>query len=59
MIATSGQVGKIAAQAGVKMLVLTHFSAMTPDKLAAVEVDVRRDFAGQLYLGTDLFSIDV
>lgn len=59
VIATSGQVGKIAAQAEVKMLVLTHFSAMTPDKLVAIEADVRCDFAGQLYLGTDLLSIDV
>lgn len=59
VIATSGQVGKIATQAGVKMLVLTHFNAMTPDKLTAVEADVRRDFAGQLYLGTDMLSIDV
>src|SRR6266542_3317985 len=59
VIATSGQVGKIAAQAGVKTLVLTHFSAMAPDKLAAIEADVQRDFAGQLYLGMDLLSIEV
>lgn len=59
VIATSGQVGKIAAQAGVKTLVLTHFSAMEPEMLAAIEADVRRDFGGQLYLGTDLLTIDV
>jgi len=59
VIATSGQAGKIAAQAGVKMLVLTHFSGTDPDELAAIEADVRRDYAGPLYLGTDLLSIEV
>jgi ribonuclease Z len=59
VIATSGQAGKIAAQAGVKALVLTHFSAMAPAMLAAIEADVRRDFAGPVYLGVDLLTIDV
>jgi ribonuclease Z len=59
VIATSGQVGKIAAQAAVKTLVLTHFKGMMPDMLAAIEADVRRDFTGQLYMGTDLLSIEV
>jgi len=59
VIATSGQAGKIAAQAGVKTLVLTHFSAMEPEMLATIEADVRRDFAGELYMGTDLLMIDV
>jgi ribonuclease Z len=59
VIATSGQVGKIATQAGVKTLVLTHFSAMAPEMLAAIEQDVRRDFGGQLYMGSDLFVLDL
>jgi len=59
VIATSGQAGKIAAQAGVKTLVLTHFSDISPDMLAAIEDDVRRDFAGSLYLGEDLMMLDL
>ncbi len=59
VIASSGQVGKIAAQAGVKTLVLTHFNDMPPEMLAAIEADVRRDFAGQVYLGEDLLEITV
>jgi ribonuclease BN (tRNA processing enzyme) len=59
VIATSGQVGKIATQAGVKTLVLTHFSDISPDMLAAIERDVRRDFAGPLYLGEDLMTLEL
>jgi ribonuclease Z len=59
VIASSGQVGKIAAQAGVKMLVLTHFSDMPPELLASVEADVRRDYDGPVYLGEDLLTIEV
>ncbi|MDZ4717166.1 MAG: hypothetical protein SH847_01750 [Roseiflexaceae bacterium] len=59
MITTSEQAGKIAAQAGVKTLVLTHFSDMQPEMLAAIQTDVQRDFHGQIYLGMDLMTIDV
>lgn len=59
VIASSGQVGKVAAQARVKALVLTHFSAMSPEMLSAIAADARRDFAGPLYLGEDLMAIDV
>lgn len=59
VIATSGQAGKIAAQAGVKSLLLTHVSAMSPEMLAALEADVRRDFPGPLALGNDLLALDV
>jgi len=59
VIATSGQAGKIATQAGVKTLVLTHFSDISRDMLAAIEDDVRRDFAGSLYLGEDLMMLDL
>ncbi len=59
VIATSGQAGKIAAQAGVKTLVLTHFSSMEDTMLAAIEADVRSDFAGQLYMGVDLLTIEL
>jgi len=59
VITTSEQAGKIAAQAGVKTLVLTHFSDMQPEMLAAIQTDVQRDFHGQIYLGMDLMTIDV
>ncbi len=59
VIATSGQAGKIAARAGVKTLVLTHFGTMAPEMLARIEADVRRDFGGLLYMGRDLLAIDV
>ena len=59
VIASSGQVGKIAAQAGVKMLVLTHFSNMPPEVLATIEADVRRDYEGPVCLGEDLLTIEV
>ncbi len=59
VIASSGQVGKVAAQAGVKRLILTHFNAMPPEMLAAIAADVARDFAGQIVLGEDLMAIEV
>jgi ribonuclease Z len=57
VIATSGQVGRIATQARVKTLVLTHFGADDPAMFAAIAADVRRDYAGQLILGRDLLSL--
>ena len=49
----------VRTQAGVKALVLTHFGAMAPEMLAAIEQDVRRDFGGQLSMGSDLFVLDL
>lgn len=59
VIATSGQVGKIAARADVKKLVLTHLSPMPPELLAAMVADVRRDYSGALVLGEDLLRLTV
>src|SRR5215216_368241 len=52
-------VGKIAAQAGVKTLVLTHFvpgddASITDEQWAA---DVRKHFKGQIIVGRDLMEI--
>lgn len=58
VIASSGQAGKIAAQAGVKRLVLTHLSTIDLASLAQIEADVRRDYTGPVYLGTDLFVLE-
>lgn len=53
-LACSDTAGRIAAEAGVKRLILTHFRAMTPAMLAEVERDVRRDFDGPVALARDL-----
>jgi ribonuclease BN (tRNA processing enzyme) len=52
-------VGKIAAQAGVKTLVLTHFvpgddASITDEQWSA---DVRKHFKGQIVVGKDLMEI--
>src|SRR5215813_3107154 len=52
-------VGRIAAQAGVKTLVLTHFvpgddASITDEQWA---VDVRKHFKGQIVVGRDLMEI--
>jgi ribonuclease BN (tRNA processing enzyme) len=52
-------VGKIAAQAGVKTLVLTHFvpgddASITDEQWAA---DVRKHFKGQIVVGKDLMEL--
>ena len=53
-LACSDTVGKIAAAAGVKKLVLTHLRHMAPAKLAEIERDARADFAGEVFLAGDL-----
>ena len=58
-LACSDTAGKIAAAAGVKKLVLTHFRAMTPAMLAAIETDVRRDYSGPVFLANDLDEFEV
>jgi ribonuclease Z len=58
-LACSDTAGKIAAAAGVKKLVLTHFRTMTPEMLAAIAADVRRDYAGPVHLANDLDEFEV
>ena len=61
-IACSNTVGKIAAQAGVKTLVLTHHrprKADDSDILARLEDEVRRDFKGHLVIARDLDEIEL
>ena len=53
-LACSDTAGKIAAEAGARRLVLTHFRPMDAASLALIESDVRRDFAGELHLARDL-----
>lgn len=53
-LACSDTAGKIAAEAGVEHLVLTHFRQMDAEELAEIEADVRRDFPGRLSISSDL-----
>lgn len=54
----SSEVGKIAAEAGVKALALTHFVPPAADR-AALLTEVAADFAGPLVLAEDLLRIDL
>ncbi len=53
----SGEVGKIAAEAGVDCLLLTHFVPPGADR-AALLAEVAEDFTGPLVLGEDLMTLD-
>jgi ribonuclease Z len=55
---SSSEVGKVAAKAGVRCLVLNHFVPVRFDK-SAVLAEVRRDYRGPVVLGEDLLSLDV
>ena len=54
----SEEVGKIAAEAGVGCLMLTHFVPPGCDREALL-AEVARDFSGPLVLGEDLMSLDL
>jgi ribonuclease Z len=53
----SDEVGKVAREAGVGCLVLSHFVPPSFDKPALL-AEVKRDFAGPVVLGEDLMTID-
>ncbi len=54
----SDEVGKIAAEAGVGCLALTHFVPPGCDRAAVLE-EVAADFAGPVAIGEDLMTIDL
>jgi ribonuclease Z len=54
----SSEVGKVAAAAGVKCLVLNHFVPTQFDR-AGVLAEVRRDYAGPIVIGEDLMRLDL
>ena len=58
-LACSDTVGEIAAAAGVKRMVLTHFRRMQPQVLASIEQDVRKDFSGGFALARDQDEFEV
>ncbi len=54
----SGEVGKLASEAGVGCLVLTHFVPPNCDRRALL-AEVRLDFEGPLIVGEDLMRFDL
>ncbi len=54
----SDQVGKVAAEAGARKLVLTHFVPPMFDEKSLLE-EVRRDFDGPVIIGEDLMRLPV
>lgn len=59
VIASSGQVGKIATRNKVKKLVLTHIRLKSEAMMRSLTEDVRKDYGGELIVGEDLMVIDV
>jgi ribonuclease Z len=59
VIATSGQVGKIATRNKVKKLVLTHITPKSENMMTSLIKDVRKDYAGEICLGKDLMVINL
>ena len=53
-LACSDTAGKIAAQAGAKRLVLTHFRETTPALIEAMRADIARDYSGPVSFAGDL-----
>jgi len=54
VIATSGQVGKIANRNNVKKLLLTHIEPKSEDMMTSLIEDVKKDYDGEICLGEDL-----
>ncbi|MGH7125694.1 MAG: MBL fold metallo-hydrolase [Stellaceae bacterium] len=54
----STEIGRIAAEARVRSLLLNHFVSTKFDK-EAVLADVRRDYRGPALIGEDLMSVDL
>lgn len=59
VIASSGQVGKIATRNKVKKLVLTHIRPKSEAMMRSLAEDVLKDYSGELIVGEDLMVIDV
>lgn len=60
ILPSSRQVGKIAASANVKRMVLTHLSASIHQQIhTEIEADIREDFDGDLIIGQDLMVLTI
>ena len=59
-LACGDTVGRIAAECGVKTLVLTHHRPRNDDAMVQVlRQEVQRDFKGRLIVASDLDEVDV
>jgi len=58
-IACADTVGKIAMQARVKKLVLTHLNQKPEAMMQALAAEVARDYAGPVVIGSDLVKVQV
>ena len=59
VLASAVQAGRIASDAAVKRLVLTHLKPKSKEMLRAVESDVRRHYHGEVIVGEDLMSFEI
>ena len=59
VIASSSQVGKIAARNQVKKLVLTHIRPKSQSLMRSMVEDIRNTYQGDLLVGEDLMVIEV
>ncbi len=59
VIASSGQVGEIAARNKVRRLVLTHIRPKSETMMHSLAQDVRSAYSGEVLLGEDLMAIEV
>ena len=58
-LACSDVVGKVAAEAGVKRLVLTHTRAVTEGAISAILEEVWADYAGPVSMAEDMTEYEV
>jgi ribonuclease Z len=59
ILACSPQVGKIAARAKVRKLILTHIHEKADDLMAQVVAEIQSDYDGDIIAGQDLMEIRV
>jgi ribonuclease BN (tRNA processing enzyme) len=59
IIASSGQVGKIAARNRVKKLILTHIRTKPAALMLSLVKDIRENYTGDLLVGEDLLTLDI
>jgi ribonuclease BN (tRNA processing enzyme) len=57
VLMSSLEVGKLASEARISKLVLTHIREKTHEQLERMILEVRRDFTGDVVLGEDLLTI--
>ncbi|MFV9672355.1 MAG: MBL fold metallo-hydrolase [Acidimicrobiia bacterium] len=59
ILAGAPQAAQIAADAGVRQLILTHLRQKSPESLEAMAREVRRVYDGDLVIGQDLVAIEI